>query len=116
MLSFAFQFLGFRNSFCLLRSPLLAIGQTENCWPKNSKTEHVLFVAVLNLTEEFIACCMNVCVSGEGFLLDRRLILQECGSIVLHAQVDMAGAASSSTAGSCAYCRAISNHWDDDYS
>jgi len=57
-----FQCLGFRNSFCLLQSPLLAIGQTGNCWPKNSKPRHLPFVAVFNLTEEFIACFMNVCV------------------------------------------------------
>lgn len=44
-------------------------------------------------------------VSGEGFLLGGSLALQECGSIVLHAQVDTAGAGagagSSSMAGGC---------------
>lgn len=42
----AFNFLD-SGTLCLLQSPLLAIGQTGNCWPKNSKTEHLLFVAVL---------------------------------------------------------------------
>jgi len=52
-------------------------------------------------------------VSGENFLLARRLILQECGSIVLHAQVDRAGAARLEA---MPIGRATSSHWDNDYS
>lgn len=63
-----FQFLGFGSSFCLLQSPLLAIGHTGNCWPKNCKTRRLLFVAVFNFPEEFIACFMNVYVClGKAF-------------------------------------------------
>lgn len=54
-----------------------------------------------------------LCVSGEGFLLGRRLVLQECGSIFLHAQVDMADDSLDSTAGGCACWK---GHWHDDYS
>lgn len=70
--------------FCLLQSPLLAIGHTGNCWPKNSKTGCLLFVAVFTLTEEFLACFMNVYVCLEktfcwpGGLFSRNVAALSC--------------------------------------